>query len=166
MSFRERKAERNIVSGMERALMHAFDMNKDDKLSAREFDDVRRFIIQQSIDEFSMDDWVRGREDGTLSKLMDAAGQDPDEDEELDWDSLSKRRQKAVMKVIKHFLEMLHDTTRAKRSLILRVIFNACLDDRENTKLGCGNARGVATARGGEWSAVQVGSILQRVEAY
>jgi DNA invertase Pin-like site-specific DNA recombinase len=28
------------------------------------------------------------------------------------------------------------------------------------------NARGVATARGGEWTAVQVGSILQRVEAH
>ena len=27
------------------------------------------------------------------------------------------------------------------------------------------NARGVATARGGEWTAVQVGSILQRVDA-
>ncbi len=27
------------------------------------------------------------------------------------------------------------------------------------------NARGVATARGGEWSAVQVDSILQRVSA-
>jgi hypothetical protein len=27
------------------------------------------------------------------------------------------------------------------------------------------NARGVATARGGEWTAVQVGSILQRVGA-
>ena len=28
------------------------------------------------------------------------------------------------------------------------------------------NARGVATARGGEWSAVQVGSIMQRVAAH
>jgi len=28
------------------------------------------------------------------------------------------------------------------------------------------NARGVATARGGKWSAVQVGSILQRVAAH
>ena len=28
------------------------------------------------------------------------------------------------------------------------------------------NARGVATARGGEWTAVQVGSILQRVKAH
>jgi len=27
------------------------------------------------------------------------------------------------------------------------------------------NARGVATARGGEWTAVQVGSILRRVDA-
>jgi DNA invertase Pin-like site-specific DNA recombinase len=28
------------------------------------------------------------------------------------------------------------------------------------------NARGVATARGGEWTAVQVGSILRRVQAH
>jgi DNA invertase Pin-like site-specific DNA recombinase len=28
------------------------------------------------------------------------------------------------------------------------------------------NARGVATARGGEWTAVQVGTILRRVEAH
>ena len=36
---------------------------------------------------------------------------------------------------------------------------------REIQSSGSLNSRGIATARGGEWTAVQVGSILRRVEA-
>lgn len=103
-NFEDQRDETRNVEGMRRMLMHAFDMNQNGQLEAKELDELRRWMVGQTIDRLSMDDYVAARKSGRFDEVNRDAGQDPNDPEELPPHELQKSRDAIAQKVIADYL--------------------------------------------------------------
>lgn len=83
--FDDSRAANTTQKGMERALAHAADMNRDGRISAEEVKEFMRFVVGETLNTMSMDTYAKARrspegspEAEGLEMMYGAAGYDGD----------------------------------------------------------------------------------------
>ena len=97
------------VEGMERALMHAFDMNKNGKLDNRELDEFRRYLITETLNNMPMEDYLKGRENGNIDKLIAESRQNPRDDKPVDERTMMELRKGIAKKIVADYIGSMWD---------------------------------------------------------
>lgn len=100
----KRKEQLKAMDGMKRFLAHAIRMHNDGKLTADELDEMRRHLIEESLQHQTMDDYIAARKDGSFDVLREESGQNPRSKREIHPDDLRKERKTLAGKIAADFL--------------------------------------------------------------
>lgn len=107
MKFEENQEQLRKLDGMQAALAHAFDMNKNGRLDPRELDEFRRYLISESIAGMTQEQHMQARKDGSFDRLMEGAGQNPRDEKEMHPDDLAKTRKEIAGKIAADYMGQL-----------------------------------------------------------